>query len=98
MMSIWDEFWGRNFPFRPYVPAGSSKLNKTGQWRSQRPLIQHSGKCIRCDLCWIFCPEGVVSRPKAENEEYAINYDFCKGCGICAQECPAKAIEMIKEE
>ncbi|MGB9778603.1 MAG: 4Fe-4S binding protein, partial [Candidatus Bathyarchaeales archaeon] len=24
-------------------------------------------------------------------------YNFCKGCGICANECPTKAIEMKLE-
>jgi Pyruvate/2-oxoacid:ferredoxin oxidoreductase delta subunit len=28
---------------------------------------------------------------------FAINYDYCKGCGICVAECPAGAIEMIPE-
>jgi len=23
-----------------------------------------------------------------------INYDYCKGCGICSEICPVKAIEM----
>jgi Pyruvate/2-oxoacid:ferredoxin oxidoreductase delta subunit len=27
-----------------------------------------------------------------------IDYDYCKGCGICAQECPAKAIRMVAEQ
>jgi pyruvate ferredoxin oxidoreductase delta subunit len=26
-----------------------------------------------------------------------IDYDYCKGCGICAVECPRKAIEMVPE-
>jgi pyruvate ferredoxin oxidoreductase delta subunit len=26
-----------------------------------------------------------------------INYDYCKGCGICAEECPADAIRMVDE-
>jgi pyruvate ferredoxin oxidoreductase delta subunit len=29
--------------------------------------------------------------------KYEIVYDYCKGCGICANECPAKAIEMVPE-
>ena len=28
---------------------------------------------------------------------YAIDLDFCKGCGICAAECPCGAIEMVPE-
>jgi len=23
-----------------------------------------------------------------------VNYDYCKGCGICAEVCPTKAIKM----
>jgi Pyruvate/2-oxoacid:ferredoxin oxidoreductase delta subunit len=30
-------------------------------------------------------------------EKYAIDLDFCKGCGICAAECPCGAIEMVPE-
>ena len=28
---------------------------------------------------------------------YAIDYDFCKGCGICVAECPCGAIELVPE-
>jgi Pyruvate/2-oxoacid:ferredoxin oxidoreductase delta subunit len=27
-----------------------------------------------------------------------IDMDYCKGCGICAHECPKGAIEMVIEE
>jgi 2-oxoisovalerate ferredoxin oxidoreductase delta subunit len=27
-----------------------------------------------------------------------VNYDYCKGCGICAHECPTKAITMVEEQ
>ncbi|WP_205410432.1 4Fe-4S binding protein [Corynebacterium pollutisoli] len=30
--------------------------------------------------------------------EYEFKYDSCKGCGICAEECPCGAISMIPEE
>jgi len=26
-----------------------------------------------------------------------IDLDYCKGCGVCAEECPAKAITMVRE-
>jgi len=26
-----------------------------------------------------------------------INMDYCKGCGICAEECPTDAIQMVAE-
>ncbi|MDR1622273.1 MAG: 4Fe-4S binding protein [Synergistaceae bacterium] len=62
-------------------------------WRVFRPAIDHS-KCIRCLLCWTWCPDGAIGK---EEKELTIDYDYCKGCGICAHECPKKAISMVKE-
>ena len=49
------------------------------------------GHCTHCDTCLVYCPEGVVRR--AENG-YALDYTYCKGCGICVHECPRKGLEM----
>ncbi len=72
---------------------------KTGDWRSSLPQIDES-KCIpsktgkkSCFLCWMYCPEGIVTK----TIPVVIDYDYCKGCGICAEECPAGAIEMVDE-
>ena len=54
-------------------------------------IVLDKEKCIDCDNCIIFCPDSSV------NKQHDINYDYCKGCGICAHECPSDAIEMIKE-
>jgi len=48
-------------------------------------------------LCHIYCPEGAV-KYNPETDAMEFNYDFCKGCGICANECPKEAIEMVLEE
>jgi pyruvate ferredoxin oxidoreductase delta subunit len=32
-----------------------------------------------------------------EKKKAEVDYDFCKGCGICAHECKSKSIEMLKE-
>jgi pyruvate ferredoxin oxidoreductase delta subunit len=33
-----------------------------------------------------------------KKKKFCINYDYCKGCGVCAYECPVDAIEMVVEE
>ena len=30
-------------------------------------------------------------------KRFEFNYDFCKGCGVCATECPCGAIDMVAE-
>jgi 2-oxoacid:acceptor oxidoreductase delta subunit (pyruvate/2-ketoisovalerate family) len=56
------------------------------------------GNCFSCDNCYGVCPDNAVLKLGGEDEPYAFDYDFCKGCGICAAECPCGAIEMIAEE
>lgn len=55
------------------------------------------GGCCLCDNCYTFCPDSVVWR-EGEEEGINIDYEFCKGCGICAHECPSHFIEMVREE
>ena len=49
------------------------------------------GVCFECDNCWHFCPDAAVIK---QAEKYEIDYDYCKGCGICANECPCGHIDM----
>ncbi len=72
------------------VTSKSSSENKTGSWRSSKPVV--TDKCIGCGICVDFCPEGCII---VENKKSKIDYDYCKGCLICANVCPVKA---IKEE
>ncbi len=50
------------------------------------------GVCFECDNCWHFCPDAAVIKKEGG---YTIDYDYCKGCGICAQECPCGNIDMV---
>ena len=54
------------------------------------------GNCFECDNCYAVCPDNAVIKLGAGNR-FAINYDYCKGCGLCAEECPCGAIDMVKE-
>lgn len=49
------------------------------------------GHCTECDTCLVYCPEGIVRRREVG---YDIDYTYCKGCGICVEECPRRALEM----
>ncbi|OIP22178.1 ferredoxin [bacterium CG_4_10_14_0_2_um_filter_33_32] len=74
--------------------GGSAKDFLTGDWRQERPVI-NSKKCKQCFTCWGYCPEAAFITKN--NKIIGINYLHCKGCGICAKECPNKAIDMVKE-
>ncbi len=52
------------------------------------------GSCIFCDNCLDYCPELAVRR---SDGAYAVDGDYCKGCGLCAEECPTGSIAMREE-
>jgi NADPH-dependent glutamate synthase beta subunit-like oxidoreductase/ferredoxin len=52
------------------------------------------GICNACDNCRIFCPEVAVTTTDIQRQ---INLDYCKGCGICVQECPRNAMALEEE-
>jgi pyruvate ferredoxin oxidoreductase delta subunit len=76
---------------------GSTTVFFTGDWKSARPVLQKD-KCIYCGLCYIYCPEGCYTDMGPEEKWYRADLNYCKGCGICAKECPKDAIEMVVEE
>ena len=55
------------------------------------------GNCFACDNCFGVCPDNAVKKTGI-GKGYAIDYDYCKGCGICVAECPCGSITMIPEE
>lgn len=54
------------------------------------------GNCFGCDNCFGVCPDNAITKLKPG--EYEFKYDYCKGCGLCAEECPCGAISMVPEE
>ena len=76
------------------VEPGNAREYNTGSWRSSRP-IRDEEKCTNCLICWIYCPDSSIIVKDNKIEE--IDLKHCKGCGICATECPVKAIKMVPE-
>jgi NADPH-dependent glutamate synthase beta subunit-like oxidoreductase len=54
------------------------------------------GNCFGCDNCYGVCPDNAVLKIQS-NGTYAIDLDYCKGCSLCAHECPCGAIDMVPE-
>jgi len=55
------------------------------------------GNCFECDNCYGVCPDNSVIK-LGPGKRFEFNYDYCKGCGVCATECPCGAIKMVSEE
>ncbi|CAG1008859.1 glutamate synthase (NADPH/NADH) small chain [Phycisphaerales bacterium] len=55
------------------------------------------GNCFECDNCYGVCPDNAVIK-LGPGQRFRFNYDYCKGCGLCATECPCGAIRMEPEE
>jgi 2-oxoacid:acceptor oxidoreductase delta subunit (pyruvate/2-ketoisovalerate family) len=54
------------------------------------------GNCFECDNCYGVCPDNAVIK-LGPGRRFQFNYDYCKGCGMCAAECPCGAIRMEPE-
>lgn len=91
----YPEAWTEVNPGCVVFTPGSARSYKTGSWRANVPKWDNS-KCIKCGICYLFCPEGCIV--KTEEGFYEADLDYCKGCGICAHECWPGAIEILEEE
>lgn len=80
------------YPKGTYFEAGYL-TDTNASWRVERPIVD-SEKCTHCLVCYMCCPDGTINKGESVVE---IEYDFCKGCGICAVECPFQAIRMEEE-
>ena len=76
------------------LEAGNADRYHTGGWRTFKPK-NNGKKCIHCLQCWIFCPDSSIK--VEDGKMIGWDYDHCKGCGICANICPVKCIDMEKE-
>jgi pyruvate ferredoxin oxidoreductase delta subunit len=91
--------WKEITPGAVITEPGSARRFKTGSWRAYRPRWIEEN-CIQCMFCWLYCPDMAV-KTKKDGKRAEFDYEYCKGCGICALECPGKkgnkAIVMEEE-
>lgn len=74
-------------------------VTKNAGWRNIRPILDEES-CTNCLQCYMYCPDGTIYKVRDEMGgvlKLAIDYDFCKGCGICARICKFGSISMVLE-
>jgi pyruvate ferredoxin oxidoreductase delta subunit len=79
-------------PLGPATLAGHLTEISSGM-RTFRPVID-PGKCVKCLRCFLLCPDGAIDKSE---ESLEIDYDYCKGCGVCSTACKFGAIAMLAE-
>lgn len=78
----------------PWANTDELRTLETGDWRYQLPVVK-ANKCCKCGTCYLFCSVGCI---EDKGSHFAADLKYCKGCAVCAQVCPAKAIAMMREE
>jgi pyruvate ferredoxin oxidoreductase delta subunit len=84
--NVKDRKYSENNSYQAYV----------GDWRVLKPIFNRD-LCTDCQNCWTFCPDmSIVSNDKIME---GVDYDHCKGCGICVDVCPTnpKSLLMFSE-
>ena len=77
---------------------GSAIANKTGSWRTFKPVIDNK-KCLKCGICEWYCPDRTIRLVgEGKNKKITINYVHCKGCLICVEMCPHGALSKVRDE
>jgi NADPH-dependent glutamate synthase beta subunit-like oxidoreductase len=75
------------------VVGGLDESN--AQFEARRCLS--CGNCFECDNCFGVCPDNAIIK-LGPGRRYEIDLYYCKGCGMCAAECPCGAINMVPEQ
>ncbi|MFX0085409.1 MAG: 4Fe-4S dicluster domain-containing protein [Candidatus Hodarchaeota archaeon] len=86
------EKWGyKKLPMAGSAPSGSARFFRTGDWAAKIPklIIENCTSCLRC---YFYCPDSAISMDTGEDDKRYPKFDYfyCKGCGVCANECPGR--------
>ena len=82
----------------PSAPPAEAGTGRNGPWDREQAIREGSrclscGTCNLCLLCVSYCPDSSIG-PDGAKTTVAVDLDHCKGCGICAYECPRGVITM----
>ncbi len=92
----WNEKIDGAGPGGMITSAGNSHLFKTGDWRSMKPIWKEDA-CKQCLLCHPVCPDSSILVDSETGKMTGIDYEHCKGCGICVKQCKFNAIDLVEE-
>lgn len=74
----------------PLESAGDTEWDlETARAAADRCLS--CGVCNQCGQCELFCPDQSI---RLNGVDLEVDLYYCKGCGICANECPRGVITM----
>lgn len=94
-LETFEDWTPEQMPVGFVCDAGTSAQYITGGWRSMRP-VWNKDNCTNCLMCWVICPDSsIMVRDEAMT---GIDYDHCKGCGVCVHECRFDALKLIRED
>ena len=78
-------------------PNGQSRNEQFKRFttRTQRPVVRFD-LCTKCQLCWYDCPDECFD--PTPDGLYDVNYEYCVGCGRCAEVCPVEECIVMVDE
>ena len=62
------------------------------QAKAQAERCFSCGHCLQCDNCFYYCPDMAIIKDSSCELGYRIQDQYCKGCGLCVEECPRGAL------
>jgi NADPH-dependent glutamate synthase beta subunit-like oxidoreductase len=86
----------RSFEERRSTFAEANLGLSTNEALAEARRCFNCGVCNMCELCLIFCPDVAIKRHPG-GHGFSLSYKYCKGCGVCVQECPRGAMTMTRE-